>query len=223
MSHLKAAETKEKKIKKRTYARGLIYIKGNKMKINKLNVMLVSFCLFISLISESQSADTTKESLAEARLGKAHEKRYDINKDINNPLQVELVPTGSVMQFAGEIAPSGWLLCDGKRYLDIEYPKLYEVIGTKYIPDGSDALVFNRMSPDKQYFHVPNLNRDVEQEDPIVPLTPPQMTASQTLEDRRAAARARKLEALKAKRALGSAALIAPQPRDIYLNYIIKY
>ncbi len=42
------------------------------------------------------------------------------------------VPTGSIMPFAGEEAPAGWLLCDGESFKGIEYPALYSLIKTAY-------------------------------------------------------------------------------------------
>jgi len=41
-------------------------------------------------------------------------------------------PTGSLTQFAGSAAPSGWLLCDGASKLVSDYPALYAVIGVTY-------------------------------------------------------------------------------------------
>ena len=41
-------------------------------------------------------------------------------------------PTGSLTEFAGSAAPSGWLLCDGSSKLVADYPALYAVIGVTY-------------------------------------------------------------------------------------------
>ncbi len=42
------------------------------------------------------------------------------------------VPTGSIMPFAGEAAPAGWLVCDGSSIKAMSYPALYSVIKTAY-------------------------------------------------------------------------------------------
>jgi microcystin-dependent protein len=54
------------------------------------------------------------------------------------------VPPGTVVAFASEAVPAGWLLCDGRQYnaLDSRYAALYAAIGTLYGGDAS-ASVFN--------------------------------------------------------------------------------
>jgi len=41
-------------------------------------------------------------------------------------------PTGTIICFAGQIVPSGWLLCDGSEINKSDYPKLFSVIGNVY-------------------------------------------------------------------------------------------
>jgi microcystin-dependent protein len=61
----------------------------------------------------------------------------------------ESVKAGSVLAFAGDEAPTGWLLCDGKSYSKADQPGLYLAIGYKYggsgdvfnVPDYSDRLL----------------------------------------------------------------------------------
>lgn len=43
-----------------------------------------------------------------------------------------LVPTGSVIPYAGQAAPQGWLLCDGAAVSRTAYAGLYSVIGNTY-------------------------------------------------------------------------------------------
>lgn len=43
-----------------------------------------------------------------------------------------LPPIGSLMMFAGSVAPSGWLMCQGQSLLRSDYPDLFGVIGTAY-------------------------------------------------------------------------------------------
>ena len=56
------------------------------------------------------------------------------------------MPIGSVTSFAGETAPSGYLICDGTELRDIDYPELSALIKGKY---GAAAS--------SDYFKLPNL------------------------------------------------------------------
>ena len=49
-------------------------------------------------------------------------------------------PIGTVLSFAGQIAPNGYLLCDGSSYAVADYQDLYDVIGNTY---GGDTENFN--------------------------------------------------------------------------------
>jgi len=49
-------------------------------------------------------------------------------------------PVGVIVDFAGSVAPSGWLLCYGQSLSQTSYPELYQVIGTTY---GSGTGTFN--------------------------------------------------------------------------------
>ena len=40
-----------------------------------------------------------------------------------------LVPTGSIIAYAGNAAPSGWLVCDGTAFSSTTYPALYALLG----------------------------------------------------------------------------------------------
>jgi microcystin-dependent protein len=46
------------------------------------------------------------------------------------------MPIGGMLDFAGAVAPAGWLLCDGSSYPVASYPKLFAVITTRYGGDG---------------------------------------------------------------------------------------
>lgn len=45
-----------------------------------------------------------------------------------------VVPTGMIVGYAGSVAPSGWLNCDGTVYNPATYPALAALIGTNYGP-----------------------------------------------------------------------------------------
>ena len=49
-------------------------------------------------------------------------------------------PIGTVLSFAGQTAPNGYLLADGTSYKVADYPDLYAVIGNTY---GGDSTNFN--------------------------------------------------------------------------------
>jgi microcystin-dependent protein len=51
-----------------------------------------------------------------------------------------------MMDFAGTVAPSGWLLCDGSSYATATYPNLYAAIGYNWGGSGAN-------------FNVPNFTR----------------------------------------------------------------
>jgi microcystin-dependent protein len=48
------------------------------------------------------------------------------------------VPIGTVMPYAGAVAPYGYLLCDGAEVEQAKYPDLFDIIGTRY--NGTAAL-----------------------------------------------------------------------------------
>lgn len=57
-----------------------------------------------------------------------------------------LLPSGSVIEYAGDTAPNGWLICDGSAISRQKYSKLFEVIGTTYGSGDGDST-----------FNLPNL------------------------------------------------------------------
>src|SRR4051794_15515180 len=42
------------------------------------------------------------------------------------------VPSGTICDFGGDTAPTGWLICDGSAVARVEFSALFSVIGTKY-------------------------------------------------------------------------------------------
>jgi microcystin-dependent protein len=45
---------------------------------------------------------------------------------------IDSTPVGSIMPYAGSIAPNGWLLCDGSSHSRTEYGDLFSVLQTTY-------------------------------------------------------------------------------------------
>jgi len=52
--------------------------------------------------------------------------------DGTDGVSVIKTPTGTVLNFAGSVAPTGYLICDGASLLRSDYPDLFAVIGTTY-------------------------------------------------------------------------------------------
>ena len=50
--------------------------------------------------------------------------------------------TGSILMFAGSVAPQGWLICDGSAVSRSTYSDLFEIIGTTY-GHGDGSTTFN--------------------------------------------------------------------------------
>lgn len=53
-----------------------------------------------------------------------------------------VVPSGSVIPFAGSTAPQGYLICDGREVSRADYPYLFDAIGTTY-GSGDGNTTFN--------------------------------------------------------------------------------
>lgn len=45
---------------------------------------------------------------------------------------VPIMPIGTIIPFAGDTAPVGWLLCNGQEIQTVDYQELYSLIGYKY-------------------------------------------------------------------------------------------
>lgn len=65
--------------------------------------------------------------------------------ELNDKIAGNSNVTGSIIPFAGEVVPTGYLLCDGASLAKAEYAKLYNVIGTTY------------GSVDEDHFNIPDL------------------------------------------------------------------
>ena len=69
-------------------------------------------------------------------------------------------PVGSIIQFAGDTAPDGWLMCDGSSYNEMLYTSLYNVIGNMYGVGEGSGFPGGEVSDDGggEGFRVPNLS-----------------------------------------------------------------
>lgn len=110
------------------------------MNINILKSLIVSYCLVFGLVTEVYGQDD----------------RSDLERK-ESTITHQCLPTGSIVSFAGETPPDGWLLCDGGRYSNQRYPELYSVIDTKYVPNGSWIIEANGHSEIEKFFCVPDL------------------------------------------------------------------
>lgn len=57
--------------------------------------------------------------------------------------KTELIPVGTIIQFAGAMPIDKWLLCDGSEVLISEYNELYQVLGGSSSPFGVTSTHFN--------------------------------------------------------------------------------
>lgn len=64
---------------------------------------------------------------------------FDTNKNnlyIFTGIWTEIgVPIGSIQPFMGTTIPDGWMLCDGTLFSSTQYPQLFSVLGSTYLPD----------------------------------------------------------------------------------------
>jgi len=63
-------------------------------------------------------------------------------RELADELKSMLVPTGSVMAYAGNSAPTGWAICDGSTLSRTNNDELYQVIGTAH-GAGDGATTFH--------------------------------------------------------------------------------
>lgn len=56
--------------------------------------------------------------------------------------EVPLIVPGMVIEYAGEFAPDGWLLCDGRTLNGDDYPGLFAAIGYTYGSVPGDSSLF---------------------------------------------------------------------------------
>lgn len=88
----------------------------------------------------SAAADGTSITLTPSGLSVASG-GIDVTK-LAASVVARLTPPGSIVAFGGDVAPSGWLLCNGKLLLKTDYADLYNAIGTNW---GSDTALDFRL------------------------------------------------------------------------------
>lgn len=62
--------------------------------------------------------------------------------DVANAASAAIVPVGSIVDYAGSSAPSGWLLLYGQAISRVTYSALFAILGTTYGP-GDGSTTFN--------------------------------------------------------------------------------
>jgi microcystin-dependent protein len=82
-------------------------------------------------------ADTTKPGMVNTLSGSAGD--Y-IGGDNACHSAVMAIPTGTILEYGGSTAPTGFLMCGGGTQLIANYPALYAVLGTTYGGDGSTTF-----------------------------------------------------------------------------------
>lgn len=93
---------------------------------------------FVDNKTELNTVDSANDEFLVNRAGILYKMSHNtITQSIASPtrnddLQAPFVPRGSIMPFAGVIAPPGWLFCHGQEINRTTYTGLYQVIGTLY-------------------------------------------------------------------------------------------
>lgn len=82
--------------------------------------------------SKLATGSVTETKIADSAVSttKLADASVTITKLASNANQV--IPAGALMPYAGSVAPSGWLLCQGQSLLRADYPSLFTAIGTTY-------------------------------------------------------------------------------------------
>lgn len=67
--------------------------------------------------------------------------REIVNNEIVREISVEnKLPSGTIMQYISNNAPSGWILCDGSEVSKSEYPELYNIIKDTYGSPSNESM-----------------------------------------------------------------------------------
>lgn len=71
-----------------------------------------------------------------------HDTVCGICKDNKCFVELDLMPVGMIIPYAGQSAPDNWLICQGQAVSRVTYKELFSVIGTSY-GAGDGTLTFN--------------------------------------------------------------------------------
>jgi microcystin-dependent protein len=69
----------------------------------------------------------------------------------------QLIPTGTVLAYAGVSAPSGWLVCNGAAYSQADYADLFAALSTTYNTQLNPTTGSAWAAPTASQFRVPDL------------------------------------------------------------------
>ena len=83
------------------------------------------------------TADLANASVTTAKLADAS---VDLTKIIS-AIKESLCPTGTILPFAGDTAPTGWFLCNGQALNRTTYSVLYGVVGTRFGTTAGDNFL----------------------------------------------------------------------------------
>ena len=99
----------------------------------------------VTTVKLADAAVTTAKiadaAVTTAKIADANVTFAKLSPDALASLAALITPPGSVMDFAGETAPAGWLECDGSSLLRASYPALFAAIGTLH--GAADGAHFN--------------------------------------------------------------------------------
>lgn len=126
------------------------------LQINALlsNVDPAALDSFTEVVSAFQDADsnlsgaiTTLANNNASAIAAEESARIAADQSLQSSIDSNVLPVGVIQMFAGTVAPSGYLLCDGNAVSRSTYSALFAVIGTNYgVGDGSTT--FNLPNPD---------------------------------------------------------------------------
>lgn len=110
------------------------------------SIVRLTLFMAITLLTAASVADA--QTLQEARLSALETQMQELKdglkaeREQRQQKDAQSSPVGTVVAFAGDIAPAGWLLCDGSVVPRYQYERLWKVIGTRH-GEGDGTTTFN--------------------------------------------------------------------------------
>jgi microcystin-dependent protein len=107
--------------------------------------------LIQAIVSMTQPTNWTEYGDANIQFAtdKATEMLNSLMFSEDNPLPINKLPAGLVMDYPTDTIPAGWIPCNGQSVLRADYPELFDVIGTLF------------GSADSTHFSLPDLQEKV--------------------------------------------------------------